>query len=130
MDGINESITAPSFLRSMLPSGSRISFPKVFTIILYAGLPICTTSRLIASKSTTTIELSICFINCATVVFPVAIPPVKPTMYIMKMQYAFKMRRSKNEARNRKEAVQDRNIPHSDIQACDIPHAVLISDIK
>jgi hypothetical protein len=66
----------PSFLRSSVPSGKRICFPKVASILARAVVPGSTTLRAIMSASTTgTLEV---LRRVETVDFPVAIPPVSP----------------------------------------------------
>ena len=67
----------PSFLRSSVPSGKRIWFPKVAFILARAVVPGSTTWR--AIKSASIMGILEALRRVETVVFPVAMLPVSPT---------------------------------------------------
>lgn len=70
-------IMSPSFFRSSVPSGERMSVPNWPTISRRPEVPGATTSRARTSASITGMERS--FRSLETVDFPDAIPPVRPT---------------------------------------------------
>lgn len=70
-------IMSPSFFRSSVPSGERMSGPNWPIMARRPEVPGATTSRARTSASTTGIECS--FKSLETVDFPEAIPPVSPT---------------------------------------------------